>query len=202
MSDIEEKKSQIIKAQGELQTVHSDFGLMKVNRFLVAVVFSLMTLVLILGFLLFPDQSINFKYKDKGNISARIGNADMSPVLSAEVKTLKGQMIGLVSGSIESKLRTLEESIRLGSVNNSLGTIEDLKNDVKVLRSYSEPVENTEKTGIANEQVLQEVSQLKKLIYVSLASCGLMLAAVAGIWLKNSNRLSYKKVITHYLGRH
>jgi hypothetical protein len=197
MSDREEKKSQIIKAQGELQTIHTDFGLMKINRLLAAVVFSLMTLVLILGFLLFPDQAINFKYK--GNLSASSGNADISPVLSAEVNTLKGQMIGLVSGSIESKLRTLEESIRLGSVTNSLGTIEDLKNDVKVLRSYSGSPENA---GIANEQILQEVSQLKKLIYVSLASCGLMLAAVAGIWLKSSNRLPYKKVITQYLGKH
>ena len=199
MSDIEEKKSQIIKAQGELQTIHTDFGLMKVNRLLAAVVFSLMALVLILGFLLFPDQAINFKYK--GNLSAR-ANADMSPVLSAEVNTLKGQMIGLVSGSIESKLRTLEESIRLGTVTSSLGTIEDLKNDVRVLRSYSEPPDNAETSGIANEQILQEVSQLKKLIYMSLASCGLMLAAVAGIWLKNSNRLPYKKIITHYLGKH
>jgi len=199
MSDIEEKKSQIIKAQGELQTIHTDFGLMKVNRLLAAVVFSLMALVLILGFLLFPDQAINFKYK--GNLSAR-ANTDMSPVLSAEVNTLKGQMIGLVSGSIESKLRALEDSIRLGTVTSSLGTIEDLKNDVRVLRSYSEPPDNAEKPGIANEQILQEVSQLKKLIYMSLASCGLMLAAVAGIWLKNSNRLPYKKIITHYLGKH
>ena len=40
---------------------------------------------------------------------------------------------------------------------------------------------------------MQEMSQLKRLIYVTLASCGLMLAAVAGIWIKNRNRLPYKE---------
>jgi hypothetical protein len=123
-------------------------------------------------------------------------------VLSADVNALKAQMIGLVSGSIESKLRMLEESVRMGTAANSLGTIQDLKNDVKVLRSYSQPAEKIDsKERIANEQVLREISQLKHLIYVSLASCGLMLAAVAGIWLKNSNRLSYVKAITHYLSK-
>lgn len=200
MSDIEEKKSQIIKARGELQTIHAAYGLMKVNRLLAVVVFSLMALVLILGFLLFPDQAINFKYKR--NLSQNARNIEAGPVLSAEVNNLKGQMIGLVSGSIESKLRILEETLRTGAVSNSLGTIEDIKNDIKVLRFYSQPVQKAEEPVIVNEQILQEVSQLKKLIYVSLASCGLMLAAIAGIWLKNLHTLPYHKIIKHYLSKH
>ena len=200
MSDREEKKSQIIKARGELQTIHADYGLMKVNCLLVAVVFSLMTLILILGFLLFPDQAINFKYKR--NLAQNSRTIDTAPLLSAELNALKGQMIGLVSGSIESKLRILEETLREGAVSSSLGTIEDLKNDVKVLRFYAQPAPKIEEPGILNEQILQEVSQLKKLIYVSLASCGLMLAAVAGIWLKKSHTLPCHKIIKHYLGKH
>jgi hypothetical protein len=113
---------------------------------------------------------------------------------------LKGQFVGLVSGSIESKLRSLEESIRQGSVSSSLGTIEDLKNDVKVLRTYSEPAKK-EKVTIANEQLMQEMSELKHLVYLTLASCGLMLAAVGGIWFKNRYRLPYKEAIMHYLGK-
>ena len=120
--------------------------------------------------------------------------------MSAEVNTLKGQLVGLVSGSIESKLRTLEESIRSGTVTNSLGTIEDLKNDVKVLRSYSDPVKK-EQADVANEQLIQEMTHLKHLIYMSFASCGLMLAALAGIWIKNLKRLPYKDVIIRYLGK-
>jgi len=109
-------------------------------------------------------------------------------------------LVGLVSGSIESKLNALEESIRVGTVSSSIGTIEDLKNDLKVLRAYSEPAKKG-KVVVSNEQLMQEMSQLKRLIYVTLASCGLMLAAVAGIWIKNRYRLPCKVTKVSYLGK-
>ncbi len=190
MSDMHKTKSEIVL----LRTIPSHQGLMKVNRWLTAVVFFLMTVIVIAGFFMFPVNDVT-DYK-KSEVYA----AEMNPVLSAEVNSLKGQFVGLVSGSIESKLRTLEESIRLGTVSTALGTIEDLKNDVKVLRSYSEPSKK-EKVVIANEQLMQEMSELKRLIYVTLASCGLMLAAVAGIWFKNHYRLPFKEAITRCLGK-
>ncbi|OYV23297.1 MAG: hypothetical protein CG442_343, partial [Methylococcaceae bacterium NSO1] len=159
-----------------------------------AMVFFLMTVIVIAGFFFVPANDVT-RYK-----KPEVAVAEMNPVLSAEVNTLKGQFVGLVSGSIESKLRTLEESIRLGTASKALGTIEDLKNDVKVLRSYSEPAKK-EKVVIDNEQLMQEMSELKRLIYVTLASCGLMLAAVAGIWFKNRYRLPYKEAIIRYLGK-
>jgi len=199
MSDIREKQAHLVEARRILQTMPSHYGLIKVNRILLAIVLSLMFLVLVLGFLLVPDHDLVLRNK---SVSDNGYLREMNPVLSADVNALKAQMIGLVSGSIESKLRMLEESVRMGTAANSLGTIQDLKNDVKVLRSYSQPAEKIDsKERIANEQVLREISQLKHLIYVSLASCGLMLAAVAGIWLRNSNRLSYVKAITHYLSK-
>jgi len=88
----------------------------------------------------------------------------------------------------------------VGSVSSSIGTIEDLKNDLKVLRSYSESTKKG-KAVVSNEQLMQEMSQLKRLIYLTIASCGLMLAAVAGIWIKNRNRLPYKESKTSYLGK-
>jgi len=190
MSDLYEKKSEI----AVLQRIPSHQGLMKVNRWLMAMVFFLMTVIVIAGFFFFPANDITRYKKSEVNI------AEMNPVLSAEVNTLKGQFVGLVSGSIESKLRTLEESVRLGTVSTALGTIEDLKNDVKVLRSYSEPTKQ-EKVVIDNKQLMQEMSELKRLIYVTLASCGLMLAAVVGIWFKNRYRLPYKEAIIRYLGK-
>jgi hypothetical protein len=90
--------------------------------------------------------------------------------------------------------------VRLGSVSQSLGTIDDLKNDIKVLRSYSAPKE-PESPAISNEQILKEMSHLKNLIYLTIASCGLMLAAVAGIWIRNRKRLPYSESKTAYLGR-
>jgi hypothetical protein len=190
MSELREEKSEIVV----LQRIPSNHGLMKVNRWLMAMVLFLMTVIILAGFFLIPSNQVTSYKKSEATM------AEMNPVLSAEVNTLKGQFVGLVSGSIESKLRTLEESVRLGTVSTALGTIEDLKNDVKMLRSYSEPAKK-EKVVIANEQLMQEMSELKRLIYVTLASCGLMLAAVAGIWFKNHFRLPYKEAIIRYLGK-
>jgi len=181
-----------------LQRIPSHHELMKVNRLLLAIVCFLMVVILIAGFLLFPTDSFISSYKKATATEAYA--AEMNPVLSSEVNALKGQLVGLVSGSIESKLNALEESIRVGSVASSIGAIEDLKNDLKVLRSYSEPAKKG-KPDISNEQLMQEMSQLKRLIYLTIASCGLMLTAVAGIWIKNRNRLPYKEIKTSYLAK-
>ena len=200
MSDKREVNSGGVEAHRHLSVVmhrqppHQE--LIKVNRVLLAIIFALMTVVFVLGFVLFPAQDVL-----EGHKQAMMPNAvEMNPVLSAEINTLKGQLVGLVSGSIESKLRALEESVRLGSVSQSLGTIDDLKNDIKVLRNYSAPKE-TGTPVVSNEQILKEMSHLKTLIYLTIASCGLMLAAVAGIWIRNRKRLPYSESKTAYLGR-
>lgn len=196
MSDTDKKNTEIIV----LQRVPSHQALMKSNRWLVRGIILLMTVIFVTGFLLLPSTNFLARYK---KITADEAVAvQTSPALSAEVNTLKGQLVGLVSGSIESKLRTLEESLRSGSVNNSLGTIEDLKNDIKVLRTYSDPVKKEQVASIANEQLIREMSQLKRLIYLTIASCGLMVAAIAGIWIKDLNKLPYKEIITRYLSKH
>lgn len=200
MSDIDKTSSVVETLYGSaptaLQRMPSHHALMKVNRLLLTIVCALMIVILIAGFLLFPSDGFLTRYRNATATEAYA--AEMNPVLSAEVNALKGQLVGLVSGSIESKLNALEESIRVGSVSSSIGAIEDLKNDLKVLRSYSEPVKKGKAT-ISNEQLMQEMSQLKRLIYVTLASCGLMLAAVAGIWIKNRNRLPYNETRTSFL---
>jgi len=202
MSDIDKINSVVetlpSSAPTVLQRIPSHHELMKVNRLLLIIVCSLMVIILIAGFLLFPADSFINSYKKVTATEAYA--AEMNPVLSSEVNALKGQLVGLVSGSIESKLNALEESIRVGSVSSSIGTIEDLKNDLKVLRAYSEPAKKG-MPDISNEQLMLEMSQLKRLIYVTIASCGLMLAAVAGIWIKNRNRLPYKEIKTGYLGK-
>lgn len=197
MSDKDKLNSDIVI----LHSIPSHQQLMKANRWLLGGVFFLMTIIFIAGFLLLPSDDFLANYKKV--TAAEVYAGETNPMLSAEVNTLKGQFVGLVSGSIESKLRSLEQSLRSGTVTNSLGTIEDLKNDIKVLRSYSEPVVKQEQpAAVSNAQLIQEMSQLKRLIYLSFASCGLMLAAVAGIWLKNLKKLPYKETIIRYLSRH
>jgi len=123
-----------------------------------------------------------------------------NPAIAAELSTLKGQMFGLVSGSIESKLRSLEESIRRGSVSDSLNTLQDLKSDVKVLNSYSNDTQTRPQETVINQQLIQELSDLKGLVYLTFVSCGLMIAAVAGIWLRQ-RRLTHLRAYKGLLGR-
>jgi hypothetical protein len=192
MSDRDEKNTKLVV----LQATPNHHHLITVNRWLMYTVFFLMSVIIIAGFWLFPSEDV-MDYKQR--VDTKAYSEQMNPVLSAEVNTLKGQFVGLVSGSIESKLRTLEESVRLGTAPDSLLTIEELRNDVKALRAYSDVPGNDAKATVPNEQLIEEMSQLKRLVYLSLASCGLMVAAIAGIWLKNRQRLPYKEIITRYL---
>ena len=191
MNDSHEKDSKLVV----LQVAANHQSLVKVNRWLLYAVFFLMSVIVIAGFFLFPSDDLT-DYKKL--TPTKVYADQMNPVLSAEVNTLKGQFVGLVSGSIESKLRTLEESVRLGTAPDSLLTIEDLRNDIKALRAYSD-APNNDKVKIPNEQLMAEMSALKRLVYLSLASCGLMFVAFAGIWIKNRHRLPYKEIITRYL---
>ena len=182
-----------------IERIPSHHSLVKVNRLLLYAVFSLMVVVFLMGFFLIPSQNALNSFKS-ARLDEGIYKTTTNPTLSAEIDTLRAQLIGLVSGSIESKLRTLEQSVKLGTVSYSLGTIEDLKNDVKVLRSYSDAVKQDE-VRMTNEQLLSEMSQLKNLIYFTLASCGLMVAAVAGVWVRNRKWLPHKNSRRGFLGK-
>lgn len=203
-----EIKSELSDAKGKhdiavLQNIPHHHGLVKANRFLLLLVSSLMVVIFVLGFLLLPANSVLDTFKDMDETATTAVYAIQNPVLSAEINTLKGQLVGLISGSIESKLRTLEQSVRNGSISASLGTIQDLKNDVSVLRSYSTP-EKKEAPNLANETLLKEVSQLKSLIYLTLTSCGIMIAAIGGVWVRNRFRLGHQEepIVRSQLGKH
>jgi len=196
---MQEKRTEIVKLQGVVRTIPSHQQLVKTNRLLMGAVFCLMLVVFILGLVFIPSSDV---VKSANKISsAQLAAQGFNPVVSTEVNNLKGQLIGLLSGSIESKLKTLETSIKSGTVDNSLGTIADLQNDIKVLRSYSEPT-NKPQAAVSNVQLAEEVTHLKHLIYASLASCGLMFVAAAGVWVKYRRRLPYKEVKKGFLGKY
>ncbi|WP_341328228.1 hypothetical protein [Methylotuvimicrobium sp. KM2] len=181
-----------------VERIPSHQSLVKVNRVLIYAVFFLTTMVFLMGFFLMPSQdTINHLKAVQMEQAFKTKN----PAMSAEIDILKAQLIGLISGSIESKLTTLEQSVKLGSVNYSLGTIADLKNDVKMLRSYSDAAKPNPSEA-NNEQLLAEMSHLKNLIYLTLGSCGLMLAAIAGVWFRTRRRLVHQNNRRGFLGKH
>ena len=118
---------------------------------------------------------------------------------------LKSQLVGLVSGSIEGKLKRLEDSLRSGTINSTgLETIQALQEDLVVLKTYSETgsgrliaekyrqntVENVKAINLADE-----VSQLKQLVYLLFSSCALILAACCGVWIRKQYQLSYDESV-------
>lgn len=173
-------------------------ALVKANRLLLALVVVLMVAVVGLGLVLIPQYSVLTHANN-----AKIAQSNLqNPVISAEINTLKGQMFGLVSGSIESKLRSLEENIRRGSIADSLNTLQDLKSDVRVLNAYSaEPQAVQPQQADVNQQLIKEVTDLKGLVYLTFASCGLMIAGVVAVWFRR-RRLTHQQQYRAFLSRH
>lgn len=187
------------RALALLQAVQRHHALVKANRFLLGLVFVLMVAVLAMGLVLMPSQT-NWPRSQASQV-AMASNALQNPAISAEINTLKTQLFGLVSGSIESKLRSLEENIKRGSVADSLNTIQDLKSDVKVLSAYTHAPQIKAPDVVVNQQLIKEMTDLKDLVYLTFISCGLMIAAVAGVWLRNRYRLTHQNNHTIYLAR-
>ena len=178
----------------------TELNLIKANRMLFYSVIALMTVVIVFGLFLMPKHLMLTEF-EKQQAILKIQNSEINPVLSEEVKQLKSQLVGLISGSIESKLRILEESIQSGTLTSTgVGVIKDLKNDVIVLKTYSETgagrliASNTEASkSKVDRQLINEVSQLKNLLYVTIASCGLMVAAIGGVWVQSRYRLGFDR---------
>ncbi len=192
---------------------HNNEYTLKVYRILFFSVIALMLVVLLFGFFIWPKHNILTKF-EKQQVIAEIQNQQINPALSEEINVLKSQLIGLISGSIESKLRILEESIQSGTLTTTgKGAVQDLKNDIIVLKTYSETgagrliAKNTEASSTTSatkldKQLMDEVSQLKNLLYISIASCGLMIAAIGGIWYQSRYRLSHDRSERKQLGKY
>lgn len=174
-------------------------ALMKANRFLLMLVFMLTVAVFVMGLILIPRQ--RNVLLENHQTAATIAYQTQNPAISAEIRTLKGQLFGLVSGSIDSKLRSLEESIKKGSLTESLNTVQDIRSNVNLLNTYNaESAAKADELTI-NQRLIQEMSDLKDLVYLTFISCGLMFAAVGAIWLRSRYRLTHHPKKQAYLSK-
>ncbi len=194
MRDTDPKKSAILVIH-RVPCVASQSALVRSKRWLLRCAVLLLTVIFFGGFFWTPLSD----YESFEKQAVGVYREKPNPRLMAEMDALKGQVVGLVSGSIESKLRTLETSLKTGTLDGSLSTLEEIKNDLKILRAYG-PVEAEKIPAVRvdSERLAQEMSHLKRLIYLILASCGLMLAAVTGVWLKRQ-QLPFKEVVVRFL---
>ena len=192
------KKNKSVRKLAVLNSA-TQLSVLKMNRLVLAMLIGLMLAVIYMGMLLMPEE-ITIKQAVVSAKAAELYEVQMNPVLSAEVDALKSQLVGLVSGSIESKLKILEESLHNGTISETgLVTIRALHDDLVVLKTYSEtgagrlivqkylqPPKNIETIALA-----EEVSQLKGLVRFLITSCGLMLAVIGGVWVRRQYALEH-----------
>jgi hypothetical protein len=176
--------------------------LIRANQVLLLAMIALMTVVILLSSFLLSSHDLVSELKEKQAVEST--SAAKNPALNVEVDALKGQLIGLVSHTIETKLKSLEKNIERGRPLTALETVKSLKDDVSMLRSYAKPLlplalEQTPEPTESTKVLIQEVSQLKSLIYMTLGSSSLMLVALSGIWLKSRRQLA--RYPAHYLDK-
>lgn len=194
----QKEKSQELQRWASITVLPGMFGGALPSR-RVGLVVALILLISLLLLAMLPAKHLLERYED-AVLANQTHVAALDPVLSGEIEALKGQLSAIITGSIESKLRSLESRIRNGTVSEAdLGMIEDLKSDLNILVSYSarrpeaapvkigghdkRPDANPEKRYIA-----EELSQLKVLFYVSIASSGFLAVAMGGIWLGSAHK--------------
>lgn len=170
-----------------LKSIQPHHSLMKTNRFLLILVFLLISLVFILSLVLIPRQNLLEEISRH-----KIVESTQNPLLNSEINTLKSQMFSLVSGSIESKLKSLEDNIRKGSVTESLDSLQEIRSQVKILSNYNQDTNLKAEQVIVDQRVINELSELKGLIYLTIGSCGLMIAAFTSIWIRHRYLLSHQ----------
>lgn len=170
------------------------------RRYLIA--FLTLLLVAVMFLLVFPSRNLLDRHDAK--IAGDLNRLRFDSGLISEIEILKGQLVATITGSIESKIGNLEANIRMGRVSPAdLGMIQDLKNDLNILKTYSSPnpsatladggVQPAEPKLLADSQkLLREVSRMKTLLYASIASYGLLVVAMGGMWLQNHCR--YKQL--------
>ena len=218
MSDMRHIKSEIVGEGREaifVQRIPQVRGLFIHNKALVFFVLTMITLVL--TFLWLPTQNL-LENLEKNQQKIVASHNPINPV-SAQVNHLKSQLVGLISGSIKSKLQVLEESINKGQISvTGMNAIQGLKADIQRLNTYAEPIviktpttqkgvviDRTTASKVKTEQItplLEEISQLKNLVYLTLVSCGLLFAAMGGIWLRDRSRLEASNLTLKKLNLH
>lgn len=171
-------------------------GVLHLNRWVLGVIVGLMAIIVFMGAFLIPqEESLSFVRAQK---TVELYDRQMNPVLSAEVDALKSQLVGLVSGSIESKLKVLEDSLRTGSIGlTGMETIHSLQDDLQVLKTYSKTgagrliASKSPVASVSQVSLVAEISELKSLVNLLITSCALMFAAFASVWVRKRYLLAY-----------
>ncbi len=124
-----------------------------------------------------------------------------------KLEALQDRMTAFVADSVETKLKTLETKLADGSVTEQeIKTLEELKGQVRLLEKYSagkggnlaDPSRLDHPRfqitpGTWHEELsidlAAEVSQMKRLLYLGIASCGFVGFLLGGFWWQSHLRV-------------
>jgi hypothetical protein len=124
-----------------------------------------------------------------------------------QLEALQDRMTSFVADSVENKLKALERNVTEGVVGaQEIKTLEELKGEVKLLEKYSAGRKGnltdssrleharfqiTPGTGDtpSSADLLNEVSQMKRLLYLGIASCGFVGCLLGGYWWQSHSRI-------------
>ena len=173
-----------------------------------AVVLWLGLLFSVLGvglFLFFNTQQFVSQFQTKFAVesedSAKIRRYNL------QLASLQERMTAFIADSVENRLRSLEKNIQAGEVGTQdIRNFEELRNELKLLESYAagnggnltdssrlehprfQVTPGTKDVG-ANRDMIAELVQLKTLLYISIASCGVVAFMVGGYWWQSSAKV-------------
>jgi hypothetical protein len=169
--------------------------------------FALMALILVVSlYLLLSTGQIIERFQ--GRLAA-VEDSDTIRIhqYNQKLEALQDRMTAFVADSVENKLKILEKNVTEGTVGvQEIKTLEELKGEVKLLEKYSVGRKGnlTDSTRLdharfqitpgtqnitASEDLLHEVSQMKRLLYLGIASCGFVGFLIGGYWWQTNSRI-------------
>ena len=129
------------------------------------------------------------------------------PELEKQIATLEKQLTALTSETIDSRLKRIEEAIRVGQIRpEDVATVQELSKELNILKTYMfrDPTElvelkqlqkdyrevrETQKQQISKEEAMREIAFLNNLYYATTGVFGLILAVMGGSWWVTTRRM-------------
>lgn len=132
---------------------------------------------------------------------------DMTAARSPEVQALEARLSRVLTASVESKLRRLEHSVDRGTLGGEdLQLLEAVSGELRLLRSQptgARALQNGEATAehpryrsvasaggsSRSEDVLQQVGELRTVVYIVVVCLALFLTLALGLWYSTARRV-------------
>jgi len=137
-------------------------------------------------------------------VSPSEGHARIKAI-NQQMEALQGKFGVLLAESVEMRLKALQRNIEIGKVSSAdIEAFEQLKNDLALLEGYAErasanafddtQVEHSrfhrlpDSKVIRNEELMDEVLQVKNLLYFCAASLATTTVLISGYWIRQRSR--------------